>query len=81
MGTNTTYDALNTTKPYYRAGHVWIYRKDSGFNITDWNSPDLRKGVIGIVDKNIEYTPFEKAIKHTGKMNKKLLKLTDVLSI
>jgi len=52
MGTNTTYDALNTTKPYYRAGHVWIYRKDSGYKINDWNSPDLRKGVIGIVDKS-----------------------------
>ena len=52
IGTNTTYDAVNTTKPYYRAGHVWIYRKDSGYNIKDWNSPDLRKGVIGIVDKS-----------------------------
>jgi len=52
MGTNTTYDAVNTTKPYYRAGHVWIYRKDSGYKINDWNSPDLRKGVIGIVDKS-----------------------------
>ena len=52
IGTNTTYDALNTTKPYYRAGHVWIYRKDSGYKINDWNSPDLRKGVIGIVDKS-----------------------------
>ncbi|MFT6715557.1 MAG: 6-phosphofructokinase 1 [Saprospiraceae bacterium] len=37
--------------------------------------------MIGIVDKTIEYTPFEKAIKHTGKMNEKLLKLTEVLSI
>jgi mxaJ protein len=52
IGTNTTYDAVNTTKPYYRAGHVWVYRKDSGYNITDWDSPDLRKGVIGIVDKS-----------------------------
>jgi mxaJ protein len=52
IGTNTTYDAVNTTKPYYRAGHVWIYRKDSGYNISDWKSPDLRKGVIGIVDKS-----------------------------
>tara|TARA_B100001769_G_scaffold8150_1_gene5876 strand:- start:272 stop:1162 length:891 start_codon:yes stop_codon:yes gene_type:complete len=52
IGTNTTYDALNTTKPYYRAGHVWIYRKDSGYDIKDWNSPDLRKGIIGIVDKS-----------------------------
>ena len=52
MGTNTTYDAVNTTNPSYRAGHVWIYRKDSGYKINDWNSPDLRKGVIGIVDKS-----------------------------
>ena len=52
IGTNTTYDALNTTKPYYRAGHVWIYRKDSGYKIDNWDSPDLRKGVIGIVDKS-----------------------------
>ena len=37
--------------------------------------------MIGLVDKNIKYTLFENAIKHTGKMNKKLLKLTDVLSI
>ena len=33
IGTNTTYDAVDTTKPYYRAGHVFIYRKDSGLNI------------------------------------------------
>jgi mxaJ protein len=52
IGTNTTYDALNTTKPYYRAGHVWIYRKDSGYKIDNWDSPDLRKGIIGIVDKS-----------------------------
>ena len=52
IGTNTTYDAVNTTKPYYRAGHVWVYRKDSGFTIENWDSPDLRKGVIGINDKS-----------------------------
>jgi mxaJ protein len=52
IGTNTTYDALDTTKPYYRAGHVWVYRKDSGFDIKNWDSPDLRKGVIGVNDKS-----------------------------
>jgi len=52
IGTNTTYDAVNTTKPYYRAGHVWIYRKDSGYDIKDWNSPDLRKAIIGVHDKS-----------------------------
>ncbi len=48
MGTTSDNDAMRTSKPYYRAGHVFIYRKDSGYNITDWDSPDLRKGIIGI---------------------------------
>lgn len=39
-----------------------------------------RSVMIGLVNKVIEYTPFEKAIKHTGIMNKQLLSLTDVLS-
>lgn len=37
--------------------------------------------MVGIVDKKIAYTPFEKAIKHTGSMNPYLLRMTDVLSI
>ena len=52
IGTNTTYDAVDTTKPYYRAGHVFIYRKDSGLNIKDFKSEDLRKVEIGIKDKS-----------------------------
>jgi len=64
IGTNTTYDAVNTTKPYYRAGHVWVYRKDSGFNIENWDSPDLRKGVIGVNDKS----PVAVALNANGLM-------------
>jgi mxaJ protein len=52
IGTGSAVDMVKTTKAYYRSGHVWIYRKDSGYNIKDWNSPDLRKAVIGIVDKS-----------------------------
>ena len=48
MGTTSDNDALRTSKPYYRAGHVFVYRKDSGYNIKDWDSPDMRKGVIGL---------------------------------
>lgn len=48
MGTTSDNDALRTSKPYYRAGHVFVYRKDSGYSIKDWDSPDLRKGIIGI---------------------------------
>ena len=64
IGTNMTYDALDTTKPYYRAGHVWIYRKDSGYDISSWDSPDLKKGVIGLVDKS----PVTQALNANGLM-------------
>ena len=64
IGTNTTYDALDTTKPYYRAGHVWIYREDSGYEISSWDSPDLKKGVIGLVDKS----PVTQALNANGLM-------------
>ena len=52
IGTTSDFDALRTSTPYYRSGHVFVWRKDSNFKITDWSSPDLRKGVIGIVDKS-----------------------------
>jgi mxaJ protein len=64
IGTNTTYDALNTTKPYYRAGHVWVYRKDSGYDIKNWDSPDLKKGIIGLADKS----PVTQALSRNGLM-------------
>jgi mxaJ protein len=64
IGTNTTYDAVDTTKPYYRAGHVWVYRKDSGYDIKNWDSPDLRKGVIGVNDKS----PVAVALNANGLM-------------
>jgi len=37
--------------------------------------------MVGIVDKKIAYTPFDKAIKHNGSMNPYLLRMTDILSI
>jgi len=58
MGTGQDVDALRTSKPYYRSGHVWVWRKDSNFNITDWNSPDLKKGVIGVVGQSPATIPM-----------------------
>lgn len=49
IGMNSQVDNLRTSKPYYRSGHVFVYRKDSGYNIKGWDSPDLRKGIIGLV--------------------------------
>ncbi len=58
MGTTPDNDMMRTSKPYYRAGHVFVYRKDSGYNITDWDSPDLRKGVIGVVGQSPATIPL-----------------------
>jgi mxaJ protein len=58
MGTTSDYDALRTSEPYYRSGHVFVWRKDSNYNITDWDSPDLKKGIIGIVDKSPAAIPL-----------------------
>jgi len=58
IGTTSDFDALRTSTPYYRSGHVFVWRKDSNFKISDWSSPDLRKGVIGIVDKSPAAVPL-----------------------
>jgi mxaJ protein len=50
MGVTSDFDPLRTSKPYYRSGHVWVWRKDSNYNIKDWDSPDLKKGFIGVID-------------------------------
>ena len=59
MGTVDGNDQLRTSKPYYRSGHVFIYRKDSNFNITNWDSPDLRKAVIGVVGQSPATIPLD----------------------
>lgn len=58
MGVTSDFDALRTTKPYYRSGNVFVYRKDSGLNITDWDSPDLKKARIGIVGQSTATIPL-----------------------
>jgi mxaJ protein len=58
MGTTSDFDSLRTSKPYYRSGHVFVYRKDSGYNITNWDSPDLKKGIIGIIGQSPATIPL-----------------------
>jgi len=65
IGTVAGNDMLTTTKPYYRSGYVFVYRKDSGLNITDWDSPDLKKSVIGIVGM----TPPSRPLSDKGLLN------------
>ena len=51
IGTNTTYDALIQQSLIIVQGMCGYIEKIVDTN-KDWNSPDLRKGVIGIVDKS-----------------------------
>ncbi|MEO8418516.1 MAG: substrate-binding domain-containing protein [Methylophilaceae bacterium] len=58
MSTSSDVDMMLTSKPYYRSGYVFVTRKDSGYNIKDWDSPDLRKGIIGIVGQSPPARPL-----------------------
>ncbi len=58
MGVPPDYDPLLTSKPYYRTGHVFVWRKDSGYDITGWDSPDLKKGLVGTTDKSPTTVPL-----------------------
>ncbi len=58
MGVPPDYDPVMTSKPYYRTGHVFVWRKDSGYDITDYSSPDLKKGLVGTTDKSPTTVPL-----------------------
>jgi mxaJ protein len=58
MGTAQDNDAVRTSKPYYRSGNIFVWRKDSNYNITDWDSPDLKKGFIGVVGQSPATIPM-----------------------
>ena len=58
IGVPPDFDALRTSKPYYRAGHVFVWRKDSGYNISNWDSPDLKKGIIGVIGQSPATIPM-----------------------
>ena len=58
MSTTSDNDSMRTSTPYYRSGFVFVYRKSSGYNIKDWDAPDLRKGIIGIVGQSPPTRPL-----------------------
>jgi len=58
MGVPPDYDPVMTSKPYYRTGHVFVWRKESGYDITDYDSPDLKKGLVGTTDKSPTTVPL-----------------------
>jgi mxaJ protein len=43
IGVDTDDPRLLTSKPYYRSGYVFVYRKEKGVKVTDWDSDFLKK--------------------------------------
>jgi len=58
IGMGSDVDSLRTSKPYYRSGYVFVYRKSSNYNIKDWDAEDLKKGIIGIVGESPPTIPL-----------------------
>ena len=58
MGTASDADMTRNSKPYYRSGYVFVYKKSSGLNIQDWDSPDLHKVKIGVVGETPPTRPL-----------------------
>ena len=58
IGMGSDVDTLRTSKPYYRSGYVFVYRKSSNYNIKDWDAEDLKKGIIGIVGESPPTIPL-----------------------
>jgi mxaJ protein len=64
MGLDSGDPQVLTTKPYYRSGYVFIYRKDWGLVIRDWHSPALQQLHKFAI---IPGTPAEALLKQIGK--------------
>lgn len=59
IGIDTGDPRVLSSRPYYRSGYVFIYRKDKGISISDWNSPFLKTATIAVVPG----TPAETMLK------------------
>lgn len=66
MGVDTGDPRMLTSKPYYRSGYVFVYRKDKIASVKDWNSDALKKaGHIAFMPD----TPAETMIRSIGRYN------------
>lgn len=64
MGADTGDPRMLTSKPYYRSGYVFVYRKDKTPMVKDWDSEVLKKaGHIAFMPD----TPAETMIRQIGR--------------
>lgn len=58
-----------------------VHSSRMGFSAVEALIAGKSNVMIGIIDKRIAYTPFDKAIKHNEILNKELLRMLEILSI
>lgn len=66
MGVDAGDPRMLTSEPYYRSGYVFVYRKDRGVKVADWDSEFLHQA------KQIAFmpdTPAETMLKKIGRYN------------
>jgi mxaJ protein len=59
IGTGSDVDMTLNSKPYYRSGYVFIYKKSSGYDIKGYDSPDLRNAKIGVIMESPPTRPLD----------------------
>jgi mxaJ protein len=63
IGTASDVDMTLNSKPYYRSGYAFVYKKSSGYNIKDYDAPDLHKAKIGVIMESPPTRPlFDKGL-------------------
>jgi mxaJ protein len=67
-GTPAASDMLLATVPYYRSTYVFAYRRDAGFRIDSFDSPELKRRRIGVqlVGDDYSNTPPAHALARRG---------------
>ncbi|MCS3902150.1 mxaJ protein [Methylohalomonas lacus] len=69
MGLDADDPRVLTSDPYYKSSYVFVYRKDSGLTIKDWESPDLKKVQNFAITA---HSPAEAALREIGKYESNL---------
>jgi quinoprotein dehydrogenase-associated probable ABC transporter substrate-binding protein len=66
MGVPARFDEVNTTRPYYTSGYVFVSREDRALNLSSMRDPRLRNLRIGIHVIGDDNTPPMEALSRQG---------------
>jgi mxaJ protein len=68
IGVPSSYELVLATAPYYRSSYVFVYRRDSGFDVSSFDDPILKQLKIGvqIIGDDYANTPAAHALTNRG---------------